>query len=102
MGLLTIEERRREGQVNLPNVIRVVSRDWLQWLERKADRPASKGIGVKNVAPTDKGRSFRRGEAEPDRLDLRPPRVRFEGKGRGGASRSPHHIPSSVQLLTRR
>ncbi len=87
MGLLTIEERRREGQVNLPNVIRVVSRDWLQWLERKADRPASKGIGVKNVAPTDKGRSFRRGEAEPGRLDLRPPRVRFEGQGRGGASR---------------
>ena len=87
MGLLTIEERRREGQVNLPNVIRVVSRDWLQWLERKADRPASKGIGVKNVAPTDKGRSFRRGEAEPGRLDLRPPRVRFGEQGRGGASR---------------
>src|ERR687893_913428 len=50
MGLVTVQERRREGQVNLPNVIRVVSRDWLQWLERKADppeRPASKRIEVR-------------------------------------------------------
>ena len=77
MGLLTVQERRREGQVNLPNVLRVVSRDWLQWLERKADRPhrsASKPIGVINVAPTDKGRSFRRVKAEPGQLSLEPPR----------------------------
>jgi hypothetical protein len=63
----------REGRVNIPNVVRVVSRDWLQWLEQNADRPArpvSKPIGVRNVAPTDKGRSFPRGEARAGRLDL--------------------------------
>src|SRR5829696_6627146 len=32
LGLVTVQERRREGQKNLPNVIRVVSREWLQWL----------------------------------------------------------------------
>src|SRR4051794_7417207 len=32
LGLLTVEERRREGRRNLPNVIRIVSREWLQWL----------------------------------------------------------------------
>ena len=35
MGLVTIQERRREGQKNLPNVVRVVSREWRQWLARK-------------------------------------------------------------------
>jgi hypothetical protein len=86
MGFVTVQERRREGQVNLPNVVRVVSRDWLQWLERKADRserPSSKPIGVRNVAPTDKKRSFRKGEAEPGRLDLRPPSSSPAGQGRG-------------------
>jgi len=27
-----IQERRREGQKNLPNIVRVVSREWLAWL----------------------------------------------------------------------
>src|SRR5215208_2801706 len=31
LGLLTVQERRREGQKNLPNVLRVVSREWLSW-----------------------------------------------------------------------
>jgi hypothetical protein len=53
LGLITIQERRRQGQVNLPNVVRVVSREWLQWLR----------IGCKKSAPTDKreekeGRAF--------------------------------------------
>jgi hypothetical protein len=87
MGLVTVQERRRQGQVNLPNVVRVVSRDWLQWLERRADRPArpaSKPIRVRNIAPTDKGRSFRRGEAEPGRLDLRPPSTSHRGQRGAG------------------
>ncbi len=90
MGLVTVQERRRAGQVNLPNVIRVVSRDWLQWLERRADRPerpVSKRIGVKNVAPTDKRIGFRRGEAGIGRLDLRPPGPRNRAEGRGGGQR---------------
>src|SRR4051812_352103 len=34
LGLLTIEERRREGCRNLPNVVRVVSKEWAMWLAR--------------------------------------------------------------------
>src|SRR3954467_8046419 len=30
-GLITIEERRREGRRNLPNVIRIISREWQAW-----------------------------------------------------------------------
>jgi hypothetical protein len=43
LGLLTVQERRREGQRNLPNVLRVVSREWLSWLR----------IGCKKIHPTD-------------------------------------------------
>src|SRR5919199_980184 len=34
LGLLTIEERRREGRRNLPNVIRIISKECLTWLSR--------------------------------------------------------------------
>ena len=34
MGLLTVQERRREGQKNLPNVVRIVSREWQLWIKR--------------------------------------------------------------------
>ena len=43
LGLVTIQERRREGQKNLPNVVRVISREWLAWLR----------IGCKKMHPTD-------------------------------------------------
>src|SRR5918997_4140334 len=46
LGLLTVEERRREGRRNLPNVIRVISREWLIWLQ--------KAIGVRKSTPTDR------------------------------------------------
>jgi hypothetical protein len=49
LGLLTVEERRREGRRNLPNVVRIVSREWLAWLAR-----GPKPIGVKKVIPTAK------------------------------------------------
>jgi hypothetical protein len=66
MGLLTIQERRREGKTNLPNVVRVVSREWRQWLEHRKDRPkapAPEGGGVRKNAPTDKRVGFQRAEA---------------------------------------
>ena len=50
LGLLTVEERRRAGRRNLPNVVRIVSREWLAWLAR-----GPKAIGVKKIAPTAKG-----------------------------------------------
>jgi hypothetical protein len=64
MGLLTVQERRREGQKNLPNVVRVVSREWQLWIKRGGQRnapPSSKAIGFKKTDPTDKGFK-RRGE----------------------------------------
>jgi hypothetical protein len=57
MGLLTVQERRREGQKNLPNVLRVVSREWHVWIKRGGQatgRPVSKSIGVRKITPTDK------------------------------------------------
>jgi hypothetical protein len=62
MGLLTVQERRREGQKNLPNVVRIVSREWLQWIKRGGQaggRLASKSIGFKKTDPTDKRLSKR-------------------------------------------
>ena len=56
LGLLTVQERRRQGQKNLPNVVRIVSREWTQWLARgpKSGRPmVPKPIGVGNFTPTD-------------------------------------------------
>jgi hypothetical protein len=64
MGLLTVQERRREGQKNLPNVVRIVSREWQLWIKRGGQRNApqvSKPIGFKKTDPTDKGFK-RRGE----------------------------------------
>jgi hypothetical protein len=57
MGLVTIQERRREGQKNLPNVVRVVSREWGQWLARKGragEGAPSRAIGFKKSDPTAK------------------------------------------------
>src|SRR5215203_5971853 len=34
LGLVTIEERRREGRRNLPNMVRIVSKEWTSWLAR--------------------------------------------------------------------
>lgn len=44
LGLVTVQERRRSGQKNAPNVIRIVSKEWLTWLARG---------GFKKVTPTD-------------------------------------------------
>src|SRR5215218_9932422 len=42
LGLLTVEERRRKGRRNLPNVVRIVSKEWISWLARagRSSRPA--------------------------------------------------------------
>src|SRR3954463_9731255 len=56
LGLLTVEERRREGRRNLPNVIRIVSKEWTSWLTRggRSSRPpAELLIGCKKMRPTD-------------------------------------------------
>src|SRR3954449_3490940 len=56
VGLLTVEERRREGRRNLPNIIRIVSKEWTSWLARggRSSRPkADVSIGCKKIHPTD-------------------------------------------------
>jgi hypothetical protein len=68
-GLLSIEERRRPGQVSLANVVRIVSPEWLAWIARG---PKPKGVGPTNFGPTDtkiQNKGFRRAErAEPEHL----------------------------------
>ena len=57
-GLLTIQERRHQGRKSDPNVVRIISREWLQWLRRggRSAAPALlSSIGCKTMHPTDKG-----------------------------------------------
>src|SRR5215218_6491470 len=56
LGLVTVEERRREGRRNLPNIVRIVSKEWASWLARggRSSRPKAEApIGCKNLRPTD-------------------------------------------------
>jgi hypothetical protein len=56
LGLVTIEERRREGRRNLPNVVRIVSKEWTSWLARggRPSRPTAEPLpGCKKLRPTD-------------------------------------------------
>src|SRR3954452_24239096 len=66
LGLLTVEERRREGRRNLPNVIRVISKQWTSWLTRggRSRHPsAAPLIGVKKITPTDNSHKNQRSRA---------------------------------------
>src|SRR3954470_9675044 len=58
LGLLTVQERRREGRCNLPNVIRIISKEWSSWLSRggRSSRPSAEPraeplIGCKKLRP---------------------------------------------------
>lgn len=44
LGLLTIQERRVPYRPNLPNVIRIVSREWLSWMANWKPRTLSPGL----------------------------------------------------------
>src|SRR5271155_3437224 len=39
-GLLVIQERRRPGCPNLPNVLRILSREWKSWIAKWGRPPA--------------------------------------------------------------
>ena len=49
-GLVTVQERRREGRRNDYNIVRVISGEWLSWIKR--------GSGFKQNSPTDISNSF--------------------------------------------
>jgi hypothetical protein len=66
LGLVTVEERRRDGRHNLPNVVRIVSKEWTMWLARggRSSRPAAEPlIGCKKIHPTDN-----RDKKDPSRI----------------------------------
>src|SRR4051794_32428232 len=70
LGLLTVEERRREGRRNLPNVVRIVSKEWTSWLARggRSTRlQAEPLIGCKKVRPTDKSYKTQRSKTQRSR-----------------------------------
>jgi hypothetical protein len=48
-GIITVQERRRRRQRSLTNIIRIVSREWRDWLHRGPSRPAM-GVGSKCTA----------------------------------------------------
>src|SRR5829696_6733276 len=50
LGLLTIEERRLTAWRNAPNVVRIISREWLGWLRLRA--PKRGGCKFANPTPT--------------------------------------------------
>ena len=56
-GLVTIEERRRDKRPNLSNVVRIVSREWMAWIERGRTQKTrvfpSQGGGCKKTESTD-------------------------------------------------
>lgn len=56
LGLLMVQERRRQGQKNLPNLVQAISLEWLAWIKRgpKASPMTFRclGIGSISVAPT--------------------------------------------------
>jgi hypothetical protein len=47
--IISVQERRRRGQRSLTNIIRVVSREWRDWLHKGPSRPAM-GVGSKCTA----------------------------------------------------
>ncbi len=53
LGLVTITERRQKGARSLPNIVRVVSQEWLAWIERSGKARERRGIGCKTVQATD-------------------------------------------------
>ena len=78
LGLLTVEERRRQGRRNLPNVVRIISKEWMTWLARggRGSRPSAEPlIGVKKITPTDKSYKTQRLRASEPAFAARGPQA---------------------------
>ena len=86
--LITTKERRRPGQVNLPNVITITSKEWLTWISRGPRResgPSAKGIGPTKLAPTGTRIGFRSKE-RAGRWEHNPETKRRKEPERAGKS----------------
>src|SRR3954447_8818857 len=78
LGLVRREERRREARRNLPNVVRIVSKEWTTWLARGGRSSRSQPetlIGCKKLRPTDKGYKNQRSRASEPVLAARGQRA---------------------------
>jgi hypothetical protein len=53
LGLVSITERRREGARSLPNIVRIISREWLAWAERSGKARDRGDIGCRALHTTD-------------------------------------------------
>jgi hypothetical protein len=87
LGLLTIEERRREGRRNLPNVIRIVAKAWSSWLARggRSSRPAVEPlIGCKKLHPTDRHNKTQRSNTSDPVLAAREQQAGSAARHRRG------------------
>jgi len=76
--IISVQERRRKGQRSLTNIIRIVAREWSDWLRKGPRRPAT-GVGsnytaAKKLSTTDTG-LFLKGEA------ARPPPLGHPRRG---------------------
>jgi hypothetical protein len=67
--IISVQERRRRGQRSLTNIIRIVSREWRDWLN-KSPRWPGQGVGSnctssKKLSTTDTGLFLKGSAAEP-------------------------------------
>src|SRR4051794_33770168 len=82
LGLLSIEERRRDGRRNLPNVIRIISKEWMSWLSKGGQSsrpPAELPIGCKTMHPTDRSYKNQRSRTSESTLTARGQQASWPG-----------------------
>jgi hypothetical protein len=56
LGLILVKEPRIPGRPSLPNVVSIVSKDWIGWLKLGG------GVGVRSATPTGSQSSIRGGK----------------------------------------
>jgi hypothetical protein len=76
LGHITITERPQPGRKHLPNVVEIVSREWLTWIKRgpSAHRPI--GSKVVKIVSTTKNTDIRKRVAEEEKSRQMLPRAR--------------------------
>jgi hypothetical protein len=67
--IISVQERRHKGQRSLTNIIRIVSREWSDWLRKSPSRSAmgvgSKCTAIKKLSTTDTDLFLKGGADEP-------------------------------------
>lgn len=81
-GILIIEERRRRGGPNLPNIVRIISREWSNWVKRSG-RGGSKFLGATNNKALNPFAESRQ-QGGKDNRQAHDQRFRPTGRDRGG------------------